>query len=250
MSGSTPRVRLEVCVDTPAALIAAVKGGANRIELCAALALAGLTPSAGLMALARDLGCSTYAMIRPRPGDFVYDSADFDVMRREIDAARAYGLAGVVLGAARPNGELDEEGLAGLIAHAEGLGATLHRVFDATPDLSAALEIAINLGFERILTSGGAPSAPGGVKVISALVRQAAGRISILAGSGVTAANAAALVAETGVTEIHASCSAAQGPSLTSTEADAQLRRVLGAQADGGRVTQAHLVSGLLAAVA
>jgi len=239
-----------VCVDTPAALIAAVKGGADRIELCAALALAGLTPSDGLMALARDLGRPTYAMIRPRPGDFVYDPADFDVMRREIDAARAYGLAGVVLGAARPNGELDEEGLAGLIAHAQGLGATLHRVFDATPDLAAALETAIHLGFERVLTSGGAPSAPAGAEVIGALVRQAAGRISILAGSGVTAANAAVLVAQTRVTEIHASCSAIQGPSLMSAEADTQLRRVLGAQADGGRITQAHLVSELLAAVA
>lgn len=195
----------EVCVDTPAGLAAAVAGGADRIELCAALAVSGLTPSPGFMTLAAESGCPAYAMIRPRVGDFIYSSLDLDLMRRDIDAVRAAGLAGVVLGANRPSGDLDAEMLGALIAHAQGLGATLHRAFDLVPDLPAALETAIDLGFERILTSGGAPTAMEGAGRIAELVAQAGGRIAIMAGSGVTAANVAELVARTGVPEVHAS---------------------------------------------
>jgi len=253
MIGPTRRVGLEVCVDSAAGLIAAVEGGADRIELCAALAVAGLTPSVGLMGLARDLSVPVYAMIRPRAGDFTYAPAEFDVMRRDIDAVRAHGLAGVVLGAARPDGELDAEGLSGLIRHAHGLGATLHRVFDTTPNLSAALETAIDLGFERVLTSGGAPTAPQGADVLGALVRQAQGRIKVMAGSGITSGNAAALVAQTGARELHASCSAApqalNSRHPTSADGITRLQRVLGPQVGGGRVTQAHLVAELLAAI-
>ena len=195
----------EVCVDTPAGLAAAVAGGADRIELCAALAVSGLTPSPGFMALAAESSCPTYAMIRPRVGDFIYSALDLDLMRREIDAVRAADLAGVVLGASRPSGELDAEMLDALIAHAQGLGATLHRAFDLVPDFAAGLETAVQLGFERILTSGGARTAPAGANRIAELVDQADGRISIMAGSGVTAANVAELVARTGVPEVHAS---------------------------------------------
>jgi copper homeostasis protein len=202
------RIKLEVCVDTARGLLAAVAAGADRIELCAALALQGLTPAPGLMALAASLPCPSYAMIRPRHGDFVYDALDADLIRRDIDAARAAGLAGVVLGANRPSGELDAELLAALVEHAAGLGLTLHRAVDLAPDLSAALETGVALGFERILTSGGALSAPAGAEAIARMVAQADGRISIMAGAGLSPENVAELVRRTGVREVHGSCGA------------------------------------------
>ena len=202
------RVILEVCVDTPAGLAAAIAGGADRIELCAALALQGLTPAPGLIAIAAEAAIPIYPMIRPRHGDFVYDEGDIDAILRDIDATRAAGLAGVVIGANLPSGELDVDVLSMLVAHAEGLGVTLHRAFDLTPDPIAALETAIDLGFERILTSGCALNAMAGAETIAALVQQADGRIAILAGGGINASNAAQIVARTGVREVHGSCSA------------------------------------------
>lgn len=200
------RRRLEVCVDTPAGLAAAVAGGADRIELCSALDIDGLTPSPGLMAQAGVCGCETFAMIRPRAGDFVFGDLDLDAMRRDIDAARAAGLAGVALGANRPDGRLDEQALGGLIAHASGLRVSLHRAFDVTPDKAEALATAVGLGFERILTSGGRPSAPEGSEMIADLVRRAGDRIVIMAGAGLKPDNVADFVRRTGVTEVHASC--------------------------------------------
>lgn len=203
------RPHLEVCVDDPAGLAAAVAGGADRIELCAALDLGGLTPTPGLMVQAGACGREAVAMIRPRPGDFVFGAPELDAMRRDIDAARAAGLGGVVLGASRADGRLDERMLADLTAHARGLGVALHRAFDVTPDRAEALETAIDLGFERVLTSGGRPRAPDGADAIAEMVRRAGGRIAIMAGSGLTPDNVAELVRSTGVREVHASCRAA-----------------------------------------
>jgi copper homeostasis protein len=228
---------LEVCVDSAEGLAAAVAGGADRIELCQALALGGLTPSAGFMARAAACGLPVMAMIRPRAGDFVWSEADLAVMEADIAAARAAGLAGVVLGASLPDGRLDVAALQRLIAAANGgtkrrflarnragafegsapefskipvaaLDLTLHRCFDLVPDPAAALEEAVALGFRRILTSGGAATAVEGARAIAALVARAAGRIAIMPGAGVSAENAAALIA-LGVGELHGSCSAA-----------------------------------------
>lgn len=199
------RVLLEVCVDTPAGLAAAIAGGADRIELCAALALQGLTPAPGLMALAAASPIPIYPMIRPRHGDFRYDARDLDAMKRDIDAVRSFGLAGVVIGASRASGELDLDVLAALAEHSQGLGLTLHRAIDIVPDQSAALESAVALGFERVLTSGGALTAEAGAERIADLVAQAAGRIGVMAGAGVRPGNLASLVRLTGVREVHGS---------------------------------------------
>lgn len=199
------RVLLEVCVDTPAGLAAAIAGGADRIELCAALGLQGLTPAPGLMALAASAPVPIYPMIRPRNGDFCFDARDLDVMRHDIDAARSYGLAGVSIGANRPDGDLDLDVLEKLVKHSAGLGLTLHRSFDFVTDQAAALEAAIALGFERVLTSGGALTALAGAERLADLVAQADGRIRILAGAGVRASNVAELVRRTGVREVHGS---------------------------------------------
>jgi copper homeostasis protein len=235
------RVILEVCVDTPAGLAAAIAGGADRIELCAALGQQGLTPAPGLIAQAAKAPIPIYAMIRPRQGDFRYDAVDLDAMRRDIDAVRAAGLAGVVFGANRDNGELDADVLAPLVAHSKGLGVTLHRAFDLVPDFEAGLELAIDLGFERILTSGGAQNAMAGATRIGQFVAQARGRIAILAGGGVNPANAAEVIARTGVTEVHGSCS---GPPPPIDHASRTYE--LGFVPDGLRDTRREIVEDLV----
>lgn len=203
----THRLQLEVCLDSPHGLITAIEAGADRIELCSSLSLQGLTPSPGLMRQAAGFETPVYAMIRPRPGDFVFSQTEVDAMLHEIDAVRAAGLAGVVLGASRPSGELDTQVLETLIRNAQGMGATLQRAVDLTPDLGVALEEAIALGFERVLTSGGALSAPEGADVIAGLVEQAKGRISVMAGAGLKPSNVAEIIRRTGVSEVHGSFS-------------------------------------------
>src|ERR1700730_7861796 len=121
---------LEVCVDSAAGLDVATRAGVDRIELCSALKLAGLTPSAGLMAIAATKAIPCFVLIRPRGGDFCYDVRDVDLMRREIDIVRSMRLAGIVIGASRVDGSLDEELLRALLEHAAGLPAVLHRAFD------------------------------------------------------------------------------------------------------------------------
>lgn len=236
-------ITLEICVDSADGLAAAIAGGADRIELCSALALGGLTPSPGLMALAARAPIPVYAMIRPRDGDFVVSPGDLNQMRRDIDAARAAGLAGVVFGASEPRGALDVAALRHLAHHAAGLGRTLHRAFDLVPDRSEALETAIDLGFERILTSGGAPQASEALGALAGLVADAGERISIMPGAGVRPDNAALLLSRTGAREIHASCRTAGPPPLEGATR-------LGFAATTGRgETSAALVAALVRAI-
>jgi copper homeostasis protein len=206
-------MKLEVCVADPQSLAAAIEGGAERIELCSALELGGLTPLPGLLALAKQSGIETYALVRPRSGDFVFDSHDLDAMLRDIDAVRAAGLSGVVLGANRLDGTLDHKVLARLLAHAEGLGSTLHRAIDLVPDFAEATETAIALGFDRILTSGGAPTALAGLGQLALAHATAAGRIKVMAGSGVRPSNVLELLAAVPVDEVHSSCAGESVPS-------------------------------------
>lgn len=200
-------VLLEVCVDSAEGLAAAIEGGADRIELCAALHTGGLTPSPGLIALAKSCGLPVQVLIRPRGGDFVFSAAEGAQMLADIAAVKQAGLAGVVLGASLADDRLDMGLLQKLVAAAEGLQTTLHRAFDLAPDPDEAMESAIALGFSRILTSGGAGSAVAGVVSLQAAVRVARGRIGVLPGAGITADSVAALVTATGVREVHASCS-------------------------------------------
>lgn len=206
------QILLEVCVDDAEGLDAAIEGGADRIELCSALQLGGLTPSPGLIAIAAQATIPVYAMIRPRAGSFVYSACEIDQMLREIDAIRAAGLAGVVFGVNQLDGSLDHEALARLKQHATGLGATLHRAFDLVPDIDEAVRIAIDLGFERILTSGRARTALDGLDDLERAFTAAGGEITIMPGSGLTAENVGTLLARLRVTEIHASCGAALPP--------------------------------------
>jgi len=199
---------LEVCVADADSLAAAIEGGADRIELCSALELGGLTPGPGLIALAAQAPMPVMAMVRPRSGDFVFSRADVEAMRADIEAIRTAGLAGVVLGASKPDGRLDEEVLKLLVEASAGLALTLHRAIDLVPDWRDGIDLAIELGFERILTSGGAANALAGRDTIADMLAHAGERITIMAGSGVTPANVADLLAGLLLKEVHSSCAA------------------------------------------
>lgn len=192
-------------MDDPAGLRAAVAGGADRIELCSALDVGGLTPSAGLMRLAAGCGLPVLAMIRPRSGGFCYDGDELAVMASDIAAARMTGLAGVVLGALTPELRLDLPAMEGLMRRAAGLEVTLHRAFDLIDNWREAVDQAVALGVNRILTSGGAGSAPEGVARLAEIMDHAGGRITILPGAGISADTIGALRGLP-LGEVHASC--------------------------------------------
>jgi copper homeostasis protein len=203
-----PHILLEVCVDSPAGFNAAVEGGADRIELCSSLSVGGLTPSPGFMAFAAKSARPSRAMIRPRVGSYVFSEDEIDVMRRDIDAAREAGLAGVVIGANLKSGRLDEKTTARLAQHAAGFEMTLHRSVDLMPRPLEAVDIAIALGFRTILTSGGQLKAPDGAETVAAMVARAGDRLEILGGSGLNPGNVVAFIRKTGVKAVHGSFSA------------------------------------------
>jgi len=203
---------LEICVDDAAGLEAAIEGGADRVELCSVLELGGLTPTPGLIALASHANVPVRVMIRPRPGDFVFSESDLAAMLADIEAVRQAGLEGVVLGASRPDGRLDLETLDILAKAAAGLKRTLHRAIDLVPDMAEAVEQAIALGFDTILTAGRARTAPQGIDQLALAHRIAAGRIAIMAGSGIDAGTAPALLARVPLPALHASCGIAAPP--------------------------------------
>lgn len=199
-------IKLEVCVDDISSFDAAIAGGADRIELCASLALGGLTPSLGLVKYAARAPIPVYAMIRPRAGDFVFSDDETTAMFYEIDMVREAKLAGVVLGASKENGQLDMVQLKRLHDHAADLGTTLHRAIDLVPDFAEAVEIAIEVGFERILSSGGEKTALTGIQTLQHMAEIAKGRISIMPGSGISVQTAPQILAQLTTREIHASC--------------------------------------------
>lgn len=201
---------LEVAADSIGSALAAQAGGAMRVELCGGLDGGGLTPSFGTLAVVRDrLTIPLYVLIRPRVGDFVFDAAEVETMRRDVEQCVRLGCDGVVLGALDPAGEVDMATMRVLIAAAGSLGVTFHRAIDVSADPRRALEDAIALGCERVLTSGARETAEEGAELIAELVRQAGTRLSVMPGSGVSDANLARLRALTGAREFHGS---ARGP--------------------------------------
>lgn len=200
-------VKLEVCVDDIGGLEAAISGGADRIELCGALGLGGLTPSAGLMSAASRSAVPCYAMIRPRAGDFLYSPHEIEIMTHDISFAASAGLAGVVFGASLADGRLDAAALEMLSNAVGSMPKTLHRAFDLVPDMSEAIDIAVACGFERILTSGRARTAPEGLDDLAEALRIAGNRVSIMPGAGVDPGSIDAILSRLKVKEVHSSCS-------------------------------------------
>jgi copper homeostasis protein len=197
---------LEVCADSLENALIAQSAGAQRIEFCASLPEGGTTPSPAQIRIARErLQIKLYVLIRPRGGDFLYNEREFDIIRSDIHFCGQTGCDGVVIGILRPDGTVDTERCRELVqtAVSYGMGVTFHRAFDRSNDLFQALEDIIELGCERILTSGGYDTAIEGMNIIRQLIEKAGERIVIMPGSGITPGNADELIRITGLKELH-----------------------------------------------
>jgi copper homeostasis protein len=197
---------VEICVDSIAGVRAAAAAGAARIELCAALIEGGITPSVGLIRRAVDSAAGAlkvHVIIRPRGGDFLYDEDEVAAMGEDIDAAKAAGAAGVVIGLLRSDGAIDAERTAKLIERARPLSVTFHRAFDVCRDPVAGLDTLIALGVDRLLTSGQEPSVLEGAPLIRRLIERAGGRLVVMPGGDITGRNVSRILAETGAAELH-----------------------------------------------
>lgn len=194
---------IEVCIEGPDAAVAAARGGADRVELCASLLEGGLTPSLGVLrATLAAVAIPVMAMVRPRGGDFLYSDLEFAAMRDDVACIRREGAAGVVIGCLTPDGTVDIDRVTALVAAARPLSVTFHRAFDMARDPAAALEALIARGVDRVLTSGQRPTALAGLPMLRALVAQAAGRIAVMGCGDLTPDNIAA-VAAAGLRELH-----------------------------------------------
>lgn len=197
---------IEIAVQDLDGAIAAAAGGADRVEVCSALALGGLTPSLAFITAAVQQGLPVHVLIRCREGHFEFTEQEQALMRADVRAALRCGVAGVVVGATT-GGAIDRRFVAEIREVAAEVELTFHRAFDTVTDQASALEELIALGVDRILTSGGASSAPEALDELSALARLAHGRIQLMAGGGITSASVVA-VAATGVDAVHASAKA------------------------------------------
>jgi copper homeostasis protein len=205
---------MEVCVESVEDAAAEVAGGADRIELNCALAMDGLTPSAGLLAeTRRAIRVPLIAMARPRPGDFCYLDSELRVLRRDVEYALEHGADGVAFGVLTDNRRIDTRRCRAIIRRLVGSSPQLvfHRAFDAIRDPLSALEQLIDLGFHRVMTSGGRNTAAAGSPFIRRLIDRAAGRIEILPAGGIRPINARQLITRTGCDQLHTSLRDARG---------------------------------------
>jgi copper homeostasis protein len=199
------KFQFEVCANSVESCLAAQKGGANRVELCAGIPEGGTTPSYGEISVAREVLDATrlHVIIRPRGGDFLYSPIEVKAMLKDIEMAKQLKADGVVFGCLTAEGEIDLTIMQELMKAAQGLSVTFHRAFDVCRDPKKALEQIIALGCNRILTSGQQPTAESGIPLLKELQEQAAGRIILLAGCGVNEKNIHRIASETGIREFH-----------------------------------------------
>lgn len=210
---------VESCVDSLDAALASEAGGAHRLELCARLDVGGTTPDPALVAaVVAAVRVPVVAMVRPRGGDFVYDTNELSAMARDVTRMRQAGAHGLVTGVLASTGTVNAALMHVLVRMAGPLPVTCHKAFDEVRDLDAALDTLIGLGVTRVLTSGGAATAAEGADALARLAQRAAGRVAIIAGGTVRASNVRALVDRTGVAEVHARVIREAGP------ADASMR--------------------------
>ncbi|XP_065173462.1 copper homeostasis protein cutC homolog [Atheta coriaria] len=202
-----PRL-LEVCVDSFESALAAITGGASRLELCNSLADGGLTPSPGLLIQVQNANTKkipVFCLIRCRPGNFVYTPEEIEIMKEDTKILRKYGADGIVFGALLPNGDVDMKNSREIVKAAFPLPLTFHRAFDFCRRPTIEIEVIIDLGFTRILTSGKQPNAQLGVKLIKKLMEQVGNRIIIMPGAGINAENIKFIIDNTGANEYHGS---------------------------------------------
>ncbi len=201
-------ITLEVCANSVQSAIEAQKGGAVRVELCDNLTEGGTTPSLSQIETTRQIAdIQLNVLIRPRNGDFLYSDLEFETMKKDIHHCGQVKCNGVVFGILNPDGFIDKNRNKELldIAKKYSMSATFHRAFDRCANLSESLEDIINLGFDRILTSGGKKTAPEGADILKGLIQQASDRIIIMPGGGITENNITDLVRITGLKEFHGS---------------------------------------------
>ncbi len=197
-------ILVEACVESATSAVAAERAGAARLELCGNLAEGGVTPDLELMRAV--LACTRvplHVMIRPRPGSFVFDASEEEVMLADIREARRAGADGVVIGALSSGERIHRARTERLVLEAGPLPCTFHRAIDATPDLDASVALLVELGVSRVLTSGGAATAREGASRLARLQERWGDRVTIVAGGGVRADHVAELVRATGVPEVH-----------------------------------------------
>ncbi len=198
------QVLVEACVDSIDSAIVAEAGGAQRVELCAALSEGGLTPSAGTIAVTgQRVTIGVQVMIRPRGGDFLYSETEFASMCRDVEMAKRLGAGGVVFGLLTPDGSIDVERTRQLAEQARPMSATFHRAFDMASDPKQALDTLIDLGIDRVLTSGQEATAVEGIDLLRDLVTQAGDRIVVMPGGGIDETSLKKILETTGAREIH-----------------------------------------------
>jgi copper homeostasis protein len=214
--GKPRRILLEVCIASAGDALAAAAGGADRLELNSALELGGLTPTLGVLREVKEsVSLPVVAMVRPRPGGFAYDDREFRVLQRDIDYLLAHGADGLAVGVLQPDGRLNVARCQEIRRQAGSAVLVCHRAFDVTPDPFEALDQLIDLGFQRVLTSGQQESAYHGSALIAQLIQRAAGRIEILPASGINKFTLADVLARTGCDQVHASLrDSARDPSM------------------------------------
>lgn len=201
-------ITLEICAASYASALEAQAGGADRIELCTALPVGGLTPSWGTLQLTlRKLDIPVCVLIRPREGDFLYSDTEFELMKEEIRRCKKAGAAGIVTGILTKDSMPDIRRMRILAKLAGPMEVVCHRAFDYVREPGEALEQLADLGFHRILTAGQQTTAWEGRELIGNLVRAAAGRIDILPGGGITVDNVEELIRQTGASAIHMTAS-------------------------------------------
>jgi copper homeostasis protein len=203
------QIIFEACIDSVEAAIAAQTGGADRVELCANLLEGGTTPSAGTIRLARErIDIDMNVIIRPRGGDFCFSDVEFEVMKLNIELAKRLGANGVVIGILREDGTVDTQRTRALVELARPMSVTFHRAFDMSRDPFEAMEELVQLGIDRILTSGQDLTALEGLDLITELVKKADDRIIIMPGGGITERNIHKIVHQSGAREVHAAAPA------------------------------------------
>lgn len=197
---------LEICVESLQTALEAMLAGAGRIELCSSLSEGGITPSHGLIAKAAEkLKIPVHVIIRPRGGDFLYNSLEFEIMKADIEFCRSLGIPGIVTGILNSDGNVDVARTKELVMLASPMKVTFHRAIDMCADPFRALEDVIRTGATRILTSGCRNKAEDGAGLIAELVRRATGRIIIMPGSGLNESNIGSIARTTGASEFHMS---------------------------------------------
>ena len=198
---------IEICANSARSCVEAEAGGAQRVELCAGIPEGGTTPSYGDIYMAKVLApnIDINVIIRPRGGDFLYTQPEIDVMLVDIEMVKQLKVHGVVFGCLTKQGNIDIDLMRCLIDAAKPLSVTCHRAFDVCRDPFMALEQLIELGCDRILTSGQQPDAVQGMPLIKELVKRAGDRIIVMPGCGVRENNIALIETETGAKEFHTS---------------------------------------------